>query len=81
MTGTRTQNELIRDHLEQGKRITPVDALNFFQCMRLASRICELRRDGLPVQSRVKTLKNGKKVAEYFLLNQNLKKLTTCHDQ
>ena len=73
MKGIQTQGQLIRAHLESGKCITQIEALNFYQCLRLASRICDLRREGLPVQERRKKLKNGKQVSQYYLLNQTLK--------
>lgn len=69
----KAQNAVIRNHLESGNRITAIEALNFYQCMRLASRICDLRHEGLNIQKRTKMLKNGKRIAEYYLLNQNLK--------
>lgn len=50
MKAAEAQGTRIRKHLEDGKRITPLEALNFFDCLRLASRICDLRREGLPVQ-------------------------------
>jgi len=74
---SQTQCEKIRAHLEAGESITPIEALNFYQCLRLASRICDLRHDGLPVQERRKKLNNGKQVSEYYLLKQTIKKLQT----
>jgi len=72
-SGNQTQEALIRTHLEYGGRISQLEALNLFKCLRLASRICNLRRGGLPVQSRRIKLKNGKHVSEYYLLNQHQK--------
>lgn len=38
-----SQNRKIRKYLESGKCITSLEALNLFGCMRLASRIWDLR--------------------------------------
>lgn len=79
-TNSQTHCELIRNHLIAGKKITPIEALNFYQCMRLGARIYDLRKDGLNVQSEPKTLKNGKRVAQYFLLKQTIKEIQTCQE-
>lgn len=39
---TKTQKELIREYLERGNSLTPMDALELFGCFRLATRIFEL---------------------------------------
>jgi hypothetical protein len=63
-----TQNQLIRQHLESGKSITPLEAFNRYGCLRLGARIYDLKRDGLRIKTERKT--NGKKwFAEYSLLN------------
>jgi len=72
---TVTQCENIRAHLLRGERITPIEALNFYECMRLGARIYDLRGEGIAIQSRMKELKNGKKVAEYYLLETEIKRL------
>lgn len=38
-----TQTIQIRQHLESGKGITPIEALNLYGCFRLGARIWELR--------------------------------------
>ena len=64
-----TQNQLIRQHLESGKTITPLEALSMYGCLRLGARIYDLKRDGLRIKTERKT--NGKKwFAEYSLLKQ-----------
>ena len=61
-----SQNLQIRRHLESGKIITPLEALRRYDCLRLGARICDLRRDGLPVKTEIK--RNGRKrFAEYSL--------------
>jgi hypothetical protein len=64
-----TQNQLIRQHLESGKSITPLEALSMYGCLRLGARIYDLRQDGLPIKTEIK--RNGEKwFAEYSLLKK-----------
>jgi len=72
---TITQCEQIRAHLLSGEKITPIEALNFYECMRLGARIYDLRAEGISIQRQMKELKNGKKVAEYYLLATEIKRL------
>ena len=62
----KTQYENIKEHLEDGKKITPIDALSMFGCFRLSAIIYTLRQEGLPIETNFKT-KNGKTFAEYEL--------------
>ena len=62
-----SQEQQIRQHLESGRPITAMDALNRYGCFRLAARIEELRKGGLPVETRTRELENGKRVAEYWM--------------
>lgn len=59
-----TQTEQIKQHLESGESITPLDALQTYGCFRLAARIDELRKAGLDIQT-VKETRNGKSFARY----------------
>lgn len=53
---THTQKEQIKDWLLSGREITALDALNHFGCFRLASRIHDLKQEGMDiVDRRVKT--------------------------
>ena len=62
-----TQCNRILVHLKKGLTITSLEALQMFGCMRLASRISDLRKRGENiVVDRVKTA-NGKSVAQYRL--------------
>jgi hypothetical protein len=62
-----TQCNRILAHLKKGLTITSLEALQMFGCMRLASRISDLRKRGENiVVDRVKTA-NGKSVAQYHL--------------
>jgi hypothetical protein len=53
-----TQCEKILQYIEEYQSITPLDALREFGCMRLASRITDLRRRGYPITREMETAKN-----------------------
>lgn len=61
-----SQTEHIRKHLEAGKNITALDAFYQFNCLRLAARIKELKKDGLAICSRTVELE-GKHFSQYSL--------------
>lgn len=56
MKQNSTHNQLIRQRLMDGGSITGLEALRDFGCYRLASRISDLRREGLNI---VKTMETG----------------------
>jgi hypothetical protein len=61
-----SQSKQILEALKHGDRLTPIDALNRFGCMRLASRISDLKREGNTIYTR--TVKDGDKAyAEYYM--------------
>lgn len=62
------QKYQILNHLQSGKKITPLEALDQFGCMRLASRINELRDEGYPIETKMMSDKD-KRWAEYSLDN------------
>ena len=63
----RTQCNMIANYLERGFSITSLEALQMFGCMRLASRICDLRERGYEINTcKIKT-ETGKWVTEYSL--------------
>lgn len=66
MSRTETQTAQIRAALENGERLTPLDALNRFGCFRLGARIYDLKQDGLPIEKQM-VERGGAKVAEYSL--------------
>ena len=53
-----TQTEKILRHLEEHGSITPLDALQEYGIMRLASRICDIKRAGVAVEKEIETAKN-----------------------
>lgn len=62
-----TQSEMIYEHLSKGGTLTVAEALSWFGCYALSQRIGELKRDGVPVESEMVKLANGKRVARYKL--------------
>jgi len=66
MTQTKSQTQRIFAHISKGWAITPMQALNKFGCLRLAARINDLKKLGIPVVSKM-VHKNGVKFASYTL--------------
>ena len=69
----RSQKNRILAYLKSGKSLTQMEALYKFGCFRLASRINDLRNDGLAVITDKIKLPNGKMVACYHLPLENTK--------
>lgn len=61
-----TQCQMILNYLKTHKSITQWDALMEIGCMRLASRISELRKQGITIVTDKET-RNGKTYARYRL--------------
>ena len=53
-----TQNERILEYIEQFGSITQLEALRDLGCMRLASRISDLRKQGFPIVSETEAVEN-----------------------
>ena len=53
MSKKESQNKKIIAYLEDGNAITPIEALTLFGCMRLASRIADLKKKGYPITSTI----------------------------
>lgn len=63
-----TQMEQIKQHLEEGKSITPLEALRMFGCFRLSAIIFNLRYKPYEMDIKVKMIQQGKKhFAQYYL--------------
>ena len=62
-----SQTKSILEYLKQGNSITSLEALNSFQCMRLASRINDIKNMGYEVISTMTEVNSRKKVASYRL--------------
>ncbi len=61
-----TQKQSVRIHLEKGLTITPLEALHYYGCFRLADVIFKLKKEGLDIVSNIID-DNGKQFAEYHL--------------
>ncbi len=53
-----TQSQRVLDYIEEFGSITQLEALRDLGVMRLASRISDLRRQGVRIESTVETVKN-----------------------
>lgn len=66
-----TQKDKIIAYIKKHGSITPLDALREFGCMRLATRIFELKEDGYKIKTVIEKSKNksGEPVhyARYYL--------------
>lgn len=73
-----TQCRRILAYIEDFGSITQMQALSDLGCMRLASRISDLKRMGIPVRKRTVSSKNryGEKVsfAEYYIQQEETQK-------
>ena len=63
-----SQTTQIQIHLEKGKSITPIQALNKYGCFRLAARIADLRNNGMNIKTTIVKLKNKKHIATYSVI-------------
>lgn len=62
-----TQCELILAYLQEGNTLTSLEALKMFQCMRLASRIHDLRDRGYDIKNERIQVPSGKYVTRYWI--------------
>ena len=53
-----TQAERVLEYIEEFGSITQLEALKDLGVMRLASRISDLKKQGIPIKSDVETVKN-----------------------
>jgi len=63
-----SQRKQILEALEQGRKITSLDALGEWGCFRLAPRIMELRREGYDIIGRTIKSGNDKHFTQYWLV-------------
>ena len=61
------QSEMILSHLKRRGTITPMQALGNYGCFRLAARVKDLRTQGHRIETEMRTLPNGKRIAAYRL--------------
>jgi len=63
----KSQNKEIKNWLETGNSITPIEALNLFGCFRLGARIHDLKNKfGLNIKTEI-VEQNKKRFAKYSL--------------
>lgn len=62
-----TQRKNVLKHLESGREITPLDALEQYGCFRLAAVIWNLRDEGYKIATKTVSNKYGKTFASYKL--------------
>lgn len=69
LQSSESQKKMILAYLMDGHRITSLEALNMFGCMRLASRISDIRRDHPELNIKVDRIETAtkKKVAQYYV--------------
>jgi hypothetical protein len=60
------QRQQILGYLRLNGSITPIDALERFNCFRLGARIWDLKHEGIPIESKLEN-HNGKKYSRYYL--------------
>ena len=67
---TESQNKRILDYLMKGNRLTSLEALTRFGCMRLDSRISDIRKNHPDINIVVDRIETAtkKKVAQYYVL-------------
>ena len=61
-----SQTSAILSDLQEGRILTPLDALKRHGVFRLAARVNDLREAGFPVQTETVEV-NGKRIAAYWL--------------
>lgn len=71
-TNTVSQCNAILEYMRRGNTITGLEALNLFGCFRLPARISDLRKVGHIISSKMIKLANGKRVAQYELVEPSL---------
>ena len=53
-----TQAQRVLEYIEEFGSITQLEALRDLGCMRLASRISDLKKQGYPIESAMETVQN-----------------------
>lgn len=64
---SQSQNARLLAFLQNGGRITSLDALNQFGCLRLSARIKDLRDRGYAIRDEFINVPSGKRVKQYFM--------------
>ena len=61
------QNDMVLGYLQKGNSLTPLEALEKFNCFRLAARVHDLRNSGHNIVATDYETPAGKRVAKYSL--------------
>lgn len=64
---SQSQNARILTFMQNGGRITSLEALEKFGCLRLSARIKDLRDRGYAICDEFITVPSGKRVKQYFI--------------
>ena len=64
---TTSQCSQVLKYLQDGGKITPLQALYSYNCDRLSARINDLRKEGYDIKTKMIKLASGKRVAEYYM--------------
>jgi hypothetical protein len=67
-TQSESQCKRIAAWLKKGYSITSLEALNMFGCLRLSSRIWDLKEMGMNIGKKTVVTATNKRVCEYFLI-------------
>ena len=62
---TESQSQAILRHMRSGYEITSLEALNLFNCMRLAARIADIKDMGIDIADRWITRDDGVRFKAY----------------
>ena len=71
-TKIESQNKQIKAWLESGKSLTPLEAINLFNSLRLGARVFDLKNDyGMNIKTEM-VEENGKRFARYSLAREEV---------
>jgi len=65
-----SQEAQILSWLRAGNSLTPIEALDMFNCFRLSGRIHDLRKQGWDIHTEMMTTNSGKRIAKYILIQR-----------
>lgn len=62
-----TVKEKVLRHLQSGRSLTNLQALQEYGTMSLAYHVWALRQEGYDIRTRIRTSYNGRRYAEYYI--------------
>ena len=63
-----SQADRILEYLKQGNTLTGLEALDKFDCIRLTSRVFDLKQKGHDIREKTIKTRSGKGVSQYWLM-------------